>query len=173
MSCARGAAAAGSAAEVAACSDIVITMLPDSPDVETVVVGPEGVLEGIQEGPLYIDMSTIAPAVSRRIADAMSERGVAAVDAPVSGGASGPRRNAIDHVRRERDGRGSRASDLRRAGQDDHPHRPPGAGQVAKAANQIVVALTIHAVAEALTLAGQGGSGRGTRPRGAARRFRA
>ena len=154
--CGRGAAAAGSAAEVAACSDVVITMLPDSPDVETVVVGPEGVLEGIREGALYIDMSTIAPAVSRRIADAMSERGVEAVDAPVSGGEPaygtlsimcGGSETAVDRARPIFAVLGKTATHI----------GPLGAGQVAKAANQIVVALTIQAVAEALTLAGQAG----------------
>jgi len=156
--CGRGAAAAGSAAEVAACSDVVITMLPDSPDVETVVVGPEGVLEGIREGTLYIDMSTIAPAVSRRIADAMSERGVEAVDAPVSGGEPAARDGTLSIMCGGSETAVDRARPIFAVlGKTTTHIGPPGAGQVAKAANQIVVALTIQAVAEALTLAGQAG----------------
>ena len=81
---AQGATAAGSAREVAAASDVVITMLPDSPQVDAVVLGPDGVAEGIREDALYIDMSSIAPATSRKVAEALAERGVIALDAPVS-----------------------------------------------------------------------------------------
>jgi 2-hydroxy-3-oxopropionate reductase len=129
-------------------------MLPDSPDVESVVLGPDGVVEGIREGALYIDMSTIAPATSRRIAAILSERGVEAVDAPVSGGEPAARSGDLSIMA------GGSESALERAkpifdvlGKSTTHIGSAGAGQVAKAANQVVVALTIQAVAESLTLA--------------------
>lgn len=156
--CALGAAEADSAGEVAARSDVVITMLPDSPDVESVVLGPDGVLERTGEGALYIDMSTIDPAVSRRIAEAMAQRGVEAIDAPVSGGEPAAQAGQLSIMC------GGSEAAMRRAGpifdvlaKATTHIGPPGAGQVAKAANQVVVALTIQAVAEALTLARDAG----------------
>jgi 2-hydroxy-3-oxopropionate reductase len=155
---ARGATPADSPREVAAKSEVVITMLPDSPEVEAVVLGPGGVLEGISEGSLYIDMSTIDPAVSRRIAETMSQRGVDAVDAPVSGGEPAAREGKLSIMC----GGSERAVDRARpifdvlAKTTTHIG-PAGAGQVTKAANQVVVALTIQAVAEALMLARQAG----------------
>jgi 2-hydroxy-3-oxopropionate reductase len=152
---ARGATPADSPREVAAKSEVVITMLPD---VEAVVLGPGGVLEGISEGSLYIDMSTIDPAVSRRIAETMSQRGVDAVDAPVSGGEPAAREGKLSIMC----GGSERAVDRARpifdvlAKTTTHIG-PAGAGQVTKAANQVVVALTIQAVAEALMLARQAG----------------
>lgn len=153
-----GATPAGSAREVAATSDTVITMLPDSPDVEAVVLGLDGVAEGIREGALYIDMSTILPAVSRRVATALSERGVDAVDAPVSGGEPAAREGNLSIMA------GGTVSAVERArpifevlGKATTHIGPPGAGQVAKAANQVVVALTIQAVSEALVLARKAG----------------
>src|SRR5918997_5015780 len=77
---------AGSPREVAEGSDVIITMLPDSPQVESVVTGEDGVLEGLKEGALLIDMSTISPVVTERIAAAVGERGASMLDAPVSGG---------------------------------------------------------------------------------------
>jgi 2-hydroxy-3-oxopropionate reductase len=151
---ALGATGVSSPHEVAAASDVVITMLPDSPDVESVVLGPDGVVEGIREGALYIDMSTIAPATSRRIAAILSERGVEAVDAPVSGGEPAARSGDLSIMA------GGSESALERAepifdvlGKSTTHIGSAGAGQVAKAANQVVVALTIQAVAESLTLA--------------------
>jgi 2-hydroxy-3-oxopropionate reductase len=154
----QGAQPAGSPREVAGASEVVITMLPDSPEVEEVVLGKGGVLEGIHEGALYIDMSTIAPASFRRIAEQLSERGVEAVDAPVSGGEVAAREGslsimcggseaAVERARGIFDVLGASATHI----------GPPGAGQVTKAANQVVVALTIQAVAEALTLARKAG----------------
>ncbi len=84
-----GAALAGSSREVARASDVVITMLPDSPEVEEVVRGADGVLEGAHEGLAVVDMSTIAPAASKGLAAACAERGVSFLDAPVSGGSQG------------------------------------------------------------------------------------
>ena len=149
-----GADAATSPREVAERSDVVITMLPDSPDVEAVVLGEDGVIDGLSEGMLLIDMSTIAPATARRVHEALSERQVEAIDAPVSGGEPA----AIDGQLSIMAG-GSEAA-MQRAepifaelGKATTHIGGPGAGQVAKAANQVVVALTIQAVAEALTLA--------------------
>jgi 2-hydroxy-3-oxopropionate reductase len=156
--CARGAAAAGSPAEVAARSEVVITMLPDSPDVEAVVLGAGGVLEAIPEGALYIDMSTIDPAVSRRIAEAMSQRGVDAVDAPVSGGEPAAQEGKLSIMCGGSEPAVERARPLFDVLAKATTHiGAPGAGQVAKAANQVVVALTIQAVAEALVLARHAG----------------
>src|SRR5437660_7919667 len=84
-----GAVLVDSSRAVAEASDVVITMLTSSPDVEEVVLGPHGVLEGAHEGMAVVDMSTIAPATSRRVAAACAERGVAFLDAPVSGGSQG------------------------------------------------------------------------------------
>ncbi len=155
---AEGAEAAGSAREIAERSDVVITMLPDSPDVEAVVLGDDGVVAGVREGMLVIDMSTIAPAMARQVHAALAERGVEAVDAPVSGGEPA----AIDGQLSIMAG-GSEAALDRAApifaelGKATTHIGPAGAGQVAKAANQVVVALTIQAVAEALTLASKAG----------------
>jgi 2-hydroxy-3-oxopropionate reductase len=153
-----GATPAGSPRDTAASSDVVITMLPDSPDVEAVVLGVGGVAEGIREGALYIDMSTIGPAVSRKLATLLSERGVEAVDAPVSGGEpaaqagnlsimAGGSEEAVERARPIFEVLGKAMTHIGEA----------GAGQVAKAANQVVVALTIQAVAEALVLARKAG----------------
>ena len=133
-------------------------MLPDSPDVETVVLGPGGVLEGISEGALYIDMSTIDPALSRRIAAEMSGRGVDAVDAPVSGGEPAAQEGKLSIMCGGSERAVDRAGPIFDVLATTTTHiGPPGAGQVAKAANQVVVALTIQAVAEALTLARHAG----------------
>src|SRR6267143_93369 len=88
---ARGGRVAGSPAEVAARSEIIVTMVTDSPDVEEVVAGPQGVLQGIRPGSVVIDMSTVSPAVERRLDAALRQKGCALVDAPVSGGDVGAR----------------------------------------------------------------------------------
>ena len=91
----RGATGAGSAAEAARASELVITMLPSSPHVEAVYLGAGGVLEGAGRGRLCIDMSTIDPAVSRRVAAALGAGGVRFVDAPVSGGVAGAQNGTL------------------------------------------------------------------------------
>ncbi|HWK26371.1 MAG TPA: 2-hydroxy-3-oxopropionate reductase [Solirubrobacter sp.] len=149
-----GATGVGTARAVAERSDIVITMLPDSPDVEDVVLGADGVAEGLRSGGLLVDMSTVAPATARRVHAALAERGVDALDAPVSGGEAaacsgelsimvGGSEQAVERARPLFDVLGKATTYV----------GPPGAGQVTKAANQVVVALTIQAVAEALLLA--------------------
>ena len=152
------ATAARSPREVAEACDIVITMLPDSPDVEAVVVGEDGVLEGIEEGALIVDMSTISPVVTEELAERARERGASMLDAPVSGGDVGAIEGALSIMV------GGSEEDFERArplfdvmGKAATLVGPTGAGQVVKACNQIVVALTIEAVSEALVLGSKGG----------------
>jgi 2-hydroxy-3-oxopropionate reductase len=154
----EGAEAAGSPKEVAQNSDIVITMLPDSPHVREVVAGENGVLEGINESSLVVDMSTISPVVSRELAAEAKKKGASMLDAPVSGGDVGAIEGTLSIMV------GGEEADFERArplfdvmgGTVTHVG-PAGAGQVTKAANQIVVALTIEAVSEALVLGSKGG----------------
>jgi 2-hydroxy-3-oxopropionate reductase len=153
-----GASVASSPAEVAEKSGIVITMLPDSPDVRNVVAGEGGVLEGIKEGSLLVDMSTISPVVTEELAAKVKECGASMLDAPVSGGDVGAIDGTLSIMV------GGSEEDFERArplfevmGATVNHVGPTGAGQVTKAANQVVVALTIEAVSEALVLGSKGG----------------
>jgi 2-hydroxy-3-oxopropionate reductase len=153
-----GAETAASPREVAERADVVITMLPDSPAVEAVVLGEDGVLAGASEGDLLVDMSTIHPTVSVAIAQAAAERGVAALDAPVSGGDVGAQKGALSIMV------GGEAAAFERArplfevlGKTIVHVGEAGAGQVVKACNQVVVAVTIAAVSEALVLGSKAG----------------
>lgn len=155
---AEGAEAAGSPGEVAAESGIVITMLPDSPQVQEVMSGEGGILESVREGSLIIDMSTISPVVARELARAAAERGVGMLDAPVSGGDVGAQQGTLSIMA------GGSPEDFKRAeplfevmGKTVVHVGESGAGQVVKACNQIVVALTIEAVSEALVLGSKAG----------------
>ena len=144
--------------EVAEKSDVVITMLPDSPQVEELVLGEDGVADGVSEGKLYIDMSSIAPATSRKVHEVLEEKGVEAVDAPVSGGQPAAESGDLAIMVGGADDAVERARPILEVMGKAVTHiGPPGAGQVAKAANQVVVALTIQAVSEALTLARKSG----------------
>jgi 2-hydroxy-3-oxopropionate reductase len=144
--------------EVASRSEVVITMLPDSPDVEAAYLGEEGVLAGARAGQLLIDMSSIAPAVARAVADAASRVGAVALDAPVSGGDVGAREGTLSIMV------GGPADAFDRArpifdvlGKTVVLVGDSGAGQTAKACNQMLVAVTIEAVSEALVLASKAG----------------
>jgi len=153
-----GASRGSDPAEVAAASAITITMLPDTPDVETVMLGPKGVVEAAQPGSLVIDMSSIDPGPTRSIAEAFAARDVSMLDAPVSGG----ERGAIDAtlsimVGGDADAVQRAMPVLEALGKSIVHIGPSGAGQVAKACNQLVVAATIEAVAEALLLAERSG----------------
>jgi 2-hydroxy-3-oxopropionate reductase len=171
---AAGATPAGSPREVAAHSDIVITMLPDSPDVEAVVLGApathsagpglagsgqsDGVLASGRPGLLLIDMSTIAPIVAREIAAALEQHGMRMLDAPVSGGDVGAINATLSIMV------GGAAEDLERArpvfealGTTITHCGPIGSGQVVKACNQLVVALMLAATSEALVLGAKAG----------------
>ena len=157
---AAGAREADSPAAVARAADVVITMLPDTPDVERVLTGPAGVLEGVRPDTVIIDMSTIAPEAACALADEAARRGASLLDAPVSGGEVGAIAGTLSIMV------GGNAAALERVrpilevvGAPDHIVHVgvPGAGQLCKACNQIVVGGTLAAVAEALTLARKAG----------------
>ena len=155
---AAGAKALATGKDIAQECDVIITMLPDSPEVESVVLGPGGVLEGIRKDGLFIDMSTIAPEASKKLYKTLSERGVAALDAPVSGGQVGAEQATLSIMVGGDQPAFERALTIFKAMGKNIVHiGPAGAGQVTKACNQIVVALTIQAVAEAMTLAKKSG----------------
>jgi 2-hydroxy-3-oxopropionate reductase len=144
--------------DVASRSDVVITMLPDTPDVELVLLGERGVVGGIRAGSLVIDMSTIRPLAAKGFAETFERRNVSMLDAPVSGG----ERGAIQGTLSIMVGGSAAALDRGRPflevmGSNVVHVGPAGAGQVAKACNQLVVAATIQAVAEALLLAKKAG----------------
>jgi 2-hydroxy-3-oxopropionate reductase len=150
---AAGARAAESSAAVAREAPIVITMLSDDRAVREVVVGDGGVLDAAAEGSLLVDMSTITPALSRELAARGAARGVGVLDAPVSGGDVGAREGTLSimvggdaaHVERARPLLEALGSSVVHVG-------PAGAGQVVKACNQLLVAITIAGVSEALVL---------------------
>ena len=155
----KGAETAGSPKEVAEACNTVITMLPDSPQVEEVVTGENGVLEGVTEGTLLVDMSTISPVVTKRLAQKAREMGASMLDAPVSGGETGAEAGTLSIMV------GGSQEDFERAkplfdvmGKTIVHVGESGTGQVVKACNQIVVALTIEAVSEALVLGSKAGA---------------
>jgi 2-hydroxy-3-oxopropionate reductase len=148
-----GATAASSPAEVAAAVDVVITMLPDSPDVESVVTGENGVLQGAGERTLLVDMSTINPMVSKQIGEKLSGRGARMLDAPVSGGEQGAIEGILSIMV------GGEARDFARAcplfdvlGRTITHMGALGSGGFTKLANQVIVALNLTAIGEALVL---------------------
>lgn len=148
---AKGGRAAKCIADAVRGAEVVITMLPDSPDVIEVVEGPDGVLANASDGLLLVDMSTIRPDVSRQIAAAAVEKGVAALDAPVSGGEAGAVEGKLSIMV------GGETADFERArpilaavGSTIVHVGPSGAGQTVKAANQLMVAGNIGLLAEAL-----------------------
>jgi len=155
---AAGAKSAANAKEVAKQVDVVITMLPNSPHVKQVVLGANGVIEGAKPGTILIDMSSIAPLVSREVASKLAEKGIEMIDAPVSGGQP----KAIDGTMSVMVGgkqeifdkcypvMKAMAGSVIRTGE-------VGAGNVTKLANQVIVALNIAAVSEALVLASKAG----------------
>ncbi len=154
----EGALAANSAKEVAARSDTVVTMLPDSPDVEVVVAGDKGVLQGAHRGMLLIDMSTISPVVARKLAQQAEAQGIDMLDAPVSGGEVGAINATLSIMVGGKEAAFARALSIFQAlGKNIVRIGEAGAGQVTKAANQIVVALTIEAISEALVMATKAG----------------
>ncbi|BAS54783.1 2-hydroxy-3-oxopropionate reductase [Leptolyngbya boryana NIES-2135] len=150
-----GANPATSLQQVAEQSDIVITCLPDSPDVEAVV---QGLLKGLRSGMLFIDMSTIAAATSKKIYAELQARGIQALDAPVSGGDIGAQQGTLSIMVGGEASAFDRALPVLQAMGKNIVHvGDSGAGQITKACNQIVVAMTVQAVAEALTLAKKSG----------------
>ncbi|HTE83179.1 MAG TPA: NAD(P)-binding domain-containing protein [Dehalococcoidia bacterium] len=154
----EGASVGASPAEVARMSDVIITIVTNSPDVEQVALGEKGVIEGVQKGAVLVDMSTISPDVTRTIGGRMAERGVAMLDAPVSGG----ERGAIDGTLSIMVG--GEAQDFERCrpvfeamGKKLVHCGPLGAGQTVKLCNQIVVGLNNLAMSECLVFAAASG----------------
>ena len=153
-----GATAASTPMETAAAAEIIITMLPDSPDVESVILGEHGVLAGCRKGNIIIDMSSIAPLVSQKIAKLAEARGVEMLDAPVSGGEPGAIEGSLAIMV------GGKASVFEKCREVLHVMGKSvvrvgdiGAGGFAKLANQIIVALNIAALSEAFVLAQKAG----------------
>jgi 2-hydroxy-3-oxopropionate reductase len=153
-----GATAAGSPREVAARADVLITMLPNSPDVELVALGKDGVIEGAKSGLLFADMSTISPIVSQKVGEAMKARGVRMLDAPVSGGERGAIEGTLSiMVGGEQADFNAALPVLQAMGKTITHLGPLGAGGFTKLANQIIVAGNLTALGEALTLARKAG----------------
>jgi len=155
----EGATAASNPREVAEQVDVLFTNLPDSPDVELVIFGENGVMEGAHEGMIFVDNSTIKPMVARKIAKALEEKGVLSLDAPVSGGDIGAIKGtlaimvggpseALEKVRPVLDTVGKTITHVGDC----------GAGQIAKAANQIMVAAQMVAMGELLVFAQKAGA---------------
>jgi 2-hydroxy-3-oxopropionate reductase len=156
---AEGATPATSPEEVAAQVNVVITCLPDSPDVELVVLGPDGIIQGGPPGLTVIDMSTIAPAAAVRIAGQLAERGIRWLDAPVSGGDIGAQQGTLSIMVGGDKAVFQDCLELFQAmGKNIVRVGGNGAGQVTKACNQIVVAGTMAAMGEALVLAAKAGA---------------
>ncbi len=144
--------------QVAQQSDVVITMLPDSPEVEQVIAGQAGVFEGARPGLLIIDMSTISPVVARKLARQAEARGLDLLDAPVSGGEAGAINATLSIMVGGREEAFHRALPIFQAMGKTILHMgDSGAGQVTKAANQIVTSINIAAVSEALVFAAKAG----------------
>ncbi len=156
-----GAKPAKNPREVAERSQVIVTMLPNSPDVEAVALGPRGLHEGVEPGTIFIDMSTISPLVSQKIAAELSKKGVSMLDAPVSGGEKG----AIEGILSIMVGGDRAVFDevlpiFQTLGKTITHLGPIGFGGFVKLANQIIVAINLTAIAEALTLAGKAGLSR-------------
>lgn len=156
---ALGAQAADTPRAVALDSAVVITMLPDSPDVESVVMGPAGILAGARPGLIHIDMSTIAATTTRTIAELEAEQAVTHLDAPVSGGDIGAK-NATLSIMVGGDEQAVRACEpiFKTLGKRIIHIGPTGSGQIAKACNQIMVAAQMVAMGELLVLATKAGA---------------
>jgi len=153
-----GAKVGSSPREVAAQSDVLITMLPNSPDVELVALGRDGIIEGARPGLLLVDMSTISPIVSKKVGEALAAKSVKMLDAPVSGG----ERGAVDGALSIMVGGDKAVFDavlpiFQAMGKTITHLGPLGFGGFTKLANQIIVAVNLTALGEALTLAKKAG----------------
>jgi 2-hydroxy-3-oxopropionate reductase len=155
---ADGASWVSKAADVARVSDVIVTMLPDTPDVELVLLGADGVGDGAAEGSLVIDMSTIDPIATRSIAEQLGRIGVSMLDAPVSGGQVGAEAGTLSIMVGGPDDAFERALPLFEAMGSTIVHvGSSGAGQVTKTCNQLVIASAVEAVGEAFVLAAKAG----------------
>jgi 2-hydroxy-3-oxopropionate reductase len=153
-----GGVARRSGREVAEASEIVFTMLPDTPDVEKALLGPGGIAEGLSAGKMVVDMSSISPIGTKAFAERVNALGCEYVDAPVSGGDVGARNATLTIMVGASDAGFARVRPyLELLGKNVTHVGPNGAGQTTKVANQIVVALTIEAIGEALLFASKAG----------------
>ena len=148
-----GADRAASPKEAATGAEVIIICVSDTPDVETVILGANGVIHGAQPGAVVVDMSTISPTVTRRIAEVLGNKGIRMIDAPVSGGSEGAQKGTLSIMM------GGESDDIKRVepvlqamGKTITHLGPIGAGQLTKAINQIIVAGTYWSVAEGMTL---------------------
>jgi 3-hydroxyisobutyrate dehydrogenase len=153
-----GASPGSSPEDVARHSDVIITIVTDSPDVEKVALGPKGIIEGGRSGLVHIDMSTISPAVTRRIASRLAEKGIEMLDAPVSGGDTGAQAGTLSIMVGGKEETFQRCRPIFEVlGRTVVHCGPSGAGQTVKLCNQIVVALNNLAMCEALVFATKAG----------------
>ena len=155
----KGAVVCHSSKEVAASSDVIIVMVPDTPDVEAVLFGPDGVADGIKKGSIVVDMSSISPIATKEFAKKLMDMGVEMLDAPVSGGQVGAEKAILSIMV------GGKAEVFEKIrpyfelmGKNIVHIGDNGAGQTCKVANQIAVAVTIAATAEALSFASKAGA---------------
>lgn len=150
---ALGARRAETPRESARDREIVFTMVSDTPDVQAVVLGEEGAVEGMEDGAVLVDMSTISPATTRLIAAALADHGVAMLDAPVSGGSEGAQRGTLSIMVGGEEPVLARVRPVLEVLGSTITHVGPiGSGQVAKAINQVIIAGTYAAIAEGLAL---------------------
>ena len=155
---AAGGRACASAREVAQKADIIITMVPDTPDVEKVLFGKDGVAEGLSSGKIVVDMSSISPIETKVFAERIRKTGADYVDAPVSGGEVGARNAALTIMVGASEAAFAKVKPLfELMGKNITLVGDVGAGQICKVCNQIIVALNIEAVGEALLLASKAG----------------
>ncbi len=154
----NGAVLADSIAQLTQGVDVIITCVSDSPDVESIVFEAHGILNHVRSGMLFVDMSTIAAATSRKVFQALQTKGVSALDAPVSGGDIGAQQGTLSIMVGGEKSAFDRALPILQAMGKNIVHiGDAGAGQITKACNQIVVAMTVQGVAEALTFAKKSG----------------
>lgn len=153
-----GAKEGKSSADVAAQSDVIITMLPNSPEVEQVILGDKGVISGARPGTILVDMSSIAPLVSRKLSDKLNKKGIVMIDAPVSGGEPKAIEGTLAIMAGGPEETFNKVKDLLSAmGSSVKLVGDIGSGNVTKLANQIIVALNIAAMSEAMVLATKAG----------------
>jgi 2-hydroxy-3-oxopropionate reductase len=153
-----GATACASPSEAAALADVVFVMVSDTPDVGQVIFGPKGIIEGARPGAVVVDMSTISPVATRDMAKRLGDKGIEMLDAPVSGGEVGAINGTLSIMVGGKPEVFARVKPLFECMGRNIVHiGANGAGQVAKACNQIVAAVTLEAVSEGLTLARRSG----------------
>ncbi|MCD1634016.1 2-hydroxy-3-oxopropionate reductase [Martelella mediterranea] len=155
----KGATACDTPKAVAEAAEIIITIVPDTPDVDAVLFGENGVADGLSEGKMVIDMSSISPVETKAFAERVAAKGCGYLDAPVSGGEVGAKNAALTIMVGGSDADFERGKPLFEAMGKTITHvGPVGDGQTAKVANQIIVGLTIEAVAEGLLFAKKAGA---------------